>query len=333
MTLGRYGTLMPDEARKRARIQLGEVAAGHDPARERRDKLNRPKVSVLAKDYLNYHANLKKRVSTAREDKRMIDTIIVPRFGNQKVEEISARDIDRLMKKMAATPYQANRVRSLLSKMFVISISWGWRTDNPVKSVMRYNETSRERWLDQKELLRLWAVLAEHPNQKHANIVRLLILTGARVGEVRQARWEQFDLDTGVWTKPSHATKQKRLHHFPLSEATLDLLMEIRRIAKKDAEWVFPGAVAGHPTREIKRFWSEARTLASLPDIRLHDLRHTFASQLVSRGTSLVIVGRLLGHTQPQTTMRYAHLADDPLRVVANEFSALLEPSGTEAAE
>ena len=140
------------------------------------------------------------------------------------------------------------------------------------------------------------------------------------------ARWEQFDLDAGVWTKPAATTKQRRLHRAPLAAAAVQLLRMIRASVPADCPWVFPGDVEGKPVHEIKWFWNDVRTQAGLPGVRVHDLRHTFASLLVSGGMSLPMIGKLLGHTQVQTTLRYAHLYDDPLRAGLNQLGDMLKP-------
>ncbi len=320
LTLGRHGVLTAEEARKFARQQLGNVAHGKDPAKERQEDRQAPTMKELAQDYMERHAIPNKRPSSIRNDQYMLDNIILPKLGSSKVAEVKRRDIESLLLAMRDTPYQANRVRALLSKMFSLAVSWDWRTDNPAQGIKKYQEQKRDRWLKEDELKRLIAVLDNHPNQKIANIVRLLILTGARKGEVFTDTWDQFDLERGVWTKPAHTTKQKQTEHTPLSQQAVTLLTDIKAAADPDIPYVFPGEVPGQPITDIKRFWNEVRTAANLGDTRLHDLRHTFASHLVSGGVSLPIVGRLLGHTQPQTTQRYAHLADDPLREAVNGF-------------
>jgi integrase len=169
-------------------------------------------------------------------------------------------------------------------------------------------------------LKRLLTALDEHPNQVAANAIRLQLLTGARIGEVLSARWENFDFDRGVWTKPSHHTKQKRTEHLPLSASALALLRGIREGAGDNSAFLFPGRKPDKPIADLKRFWKSVTASAGLEDYRIHDNRHTHASHLVSSGMSLAIVGRLLGHTNPMTTQRYAHLADDPLRAAAEVF-------------
>jgi integrase len=189
--------------------------------------------------------------------------------------------------------------------------------------VKRFPENRRDRWLSLEELTRLKDALDRHPSRRGARAIWLMVLTGARKNEVLQATWDQFDLDRGVWTKPAHTTKQKRVEHVPLSQAAQELLCEIGRDAS--GPYVFPGDAHGKPLQEIKRVWDGVRRETSLQDVRLHDLRHTFASHLVSGGVSLFLVGRLLGHTQASTTERYSHLADEPLREASQRFADLLK--------
>jgi integrase len=212
--------------------------------------------------------------------------------------------------------------------MFSLAIKWRWVTANPTKGVKRYTEAKRTRYLKADELSRLTAALDTFPNQQVANIVRLLLLTGARRGEVLSATWDHLDLEAGVWSKPAHLTKQNKPHETPLGEAAIALLKRIRRDAPED-ERVF--SIAGEPMRDIKRQWEALREAAELPGVRLHDLRHTFASMLASGGASLPMIGALLGHASPVTTARYAHLFQDPLRALANEVGRVVE--GAESAE
>lgn len=332
LTLGRHGVLAPDEARKMARMQLGNVARGDDPARARQEARKAPMMQHLTDDYLERHARPNKRPISVRDDLAMIEKIILPALGSKKIKDVSRRDIESLLISMQKTPYRANRVRALLSKMFSLAKAWDWRAENPVEGIQKFQEEKRDRWLREEELKRLVTVLAEHPNQRNANIIRLLILTGARKSEVLTATWDQFELERGVWTKPAHTTKQKRIEHVPLSGAAATLLSAIkanRATQVPESPFLFPGDVPGQPMKEIKRFWEEVRDAAGLEKVRIHDLRHTFASHLVSSGVSLPIVGRLLGHTQPQTTQRYAHLADDPLREATEGFGGKFGRSPT----
>ena len=260
-----------------------------------------------------------------RDDRSMLDRLILPRLGNLKVAAIGRRDVETLHTSLRTKPYLANRVLSLLSKMLNLAVAWDWRPDNPAKGIPRYHEDRRQRWLSADELARLWAALEVHPNRRAANAVKLLVLTGARRNEVLAATWDEFDLDRGVWTKPSHHTKQKRTEHVPLSGPARALLAALRAEAETNQVYLFPADAPDKPLGDIKNFWRRLCRDAKLEGVRLHDLRHTYASSLVSRGVSLHIVCRLLGHTQPQTTARYAHLDDESLREATNGFGRLVE--------
>ncbi|MBL8676532.1 MAG: site-specific integrase, partial [Alphaproteobacteria bacterium] len=207
-----------------------------------------------------------------------------------------------------------------LSKMFSLAVSWGWREDNPAQGIERFQEEKRDRWLNDEEMQRLFSVLDQYSGHLTAYVFKFLLLTGARKGEALQATWDQFDLEKGVWTKPSHLTKQKKREHIPISDKTLEILHTLKKINPKNSPYLFPGKISGQPLKEIKTFWKTILKKANLENVRIHDLRHTHASHLVSNGLSLSIVGKLLGHTQASTTQRYAHLADEPLRQAADFF-------------
>jgi integrase len=207
------------------------------------------------------------------------------------------------------------------------------RSDNPAKGIARNAETKRKRYLKADELARLTAVLTKHGDKQAANIVRLLLLTGARSGEVLGARWEQFNLKTGVWVKPAATTKQKSEHEVPLSAPARQLLNELKKKAAKDAEFVFPGKGGIKHRTDLKKAWPAICKAAEITGLRVHDLRHSYASFLVSAGLSLPVIGALLGHTQPSTTARYAHLADDPLRKATETVGAIIDGAGKPGAE
>lgn len=321
--IGVHGQINTEIARDKARQFLAEVSQGEDPSAIKKQHRDKPTVQYLVQDYLEGHA-AKKRAKSVMEDKKLINSIIEPYFGNKKVDAVTRRDIEQLHTKMSNRPYSANRAVALLSKMFSLAVGWGWRADNPAQGIERYQEQKRERWLQGEELERFWSILDAYPNNRTALLVKFLLLTGARKGEAMSSTWSQFDLKQGVWTKPSHMTKQKKTEHLPLSSDALDLLNQLKRLNTEKSTYVFPGRKEGEPIKEIKTFWKKLLTEANIEDLRVHDLRHTHASHLVSSGMSLSIVGKLLGHTQASTTQRYAHLADAPLRQAAELFSTKL---------
>ena len=316
-TIGQHGPLMSfTQAKDIATGLLSDVLRGGDPVSEAQVIREAPVMRDLCQQYLAVHAIPKKRPKSVANDRSMLDRLILPKFATQKIRDVRHKDVQTFHNSLRATPYQANRTLSLLSKMFELSVKWGMRFDNPAKGIEKFHEEKRYRWLSTDELTRLSVVLDNHPNRKAANAIRLQLLTGARIGEVLNATWKDFDFDRGVWTKPSHHTKQKRTEHLPLSKAAVRLLSGIKS-ASGEASLVFPGRSPNKPIVDLKKFWRSVLSDANIQDYRIHDNRHTHASQLVSSGMSLAIVGRLLGHTNPMTTQRYAHIADDPLREAA----------------
>jgi len=321
-TIGQHGPLLSfNQAKELAKGHLSDVVRGHDPVAKASATRNSPTVEDLSDDYLTKHALPKKRSKGVQEDQSMLNRFILPKVGRLKVSEVKHQDIQSLHSGMRKTPYQANRVLSLLSKMFELSKIWGWRPDNPARGIEKFHEEKRHRWLSDTELSKLTNALDEHPNQKAANAIRLQLLTGSRIGEVLNAKWSEIDFERGAWVKPSHHTKQKRTEHLPLSSAALQLLTTMNE-AEFTSEYLFPGKNPEKPLYDLKRFWRTIMLASDIKDYRIHDNRHTHASQLVSSGMSLTIVGRLLGHTNPITTQRYAHLADDPLREAAEIMAA-----------
>ena len=253
-TLGKHGPFLTfPKAREMARAILADASRGKDPVSDKAAIRNAPTVRDLCADYLSKHAEPKKRPSGVRNDRAVIDKYILASLAGARVADVGFQDLQALHNSLEKTPYQANRTLALLSKMFALSIRWGWRSDNPARGIEKFPEQKRDRWLSDAELLRLTNALDDHPNQTAANAIRLQLLTGARIGEVLSARWSDFDADRGVWTKPSHHTKQRRTEHLPLSGAALALLADMRGAATSGL--LFPGRVAGQPLKELKGFW------------------------------------------------------------------------------
>jgi integrase len=267
----------------------------------------------------------------------MLDNIILPAIGKLRLRAVGRRDIETLRASMKDTPYQCNRVLALLSKMFALAIEWKWTTENPVRGIEKNEEQKRECWLTVEQLQRFREALDSYADQSAANALRLLMLTGSRKSEVLKAEWEQFDLQRGLWTKPRENTKQKKVEHVPLSGPAVKLLEAMLPVNPTGP--LFPGKTGGARV-SLTRPWIQACKAAGLvetttvegkrgpltryhPSVRVHDLRHSFASHLVNNGVSLQIVGKLLGHAQTQTTQRYAHLQNETLRDASDVFGAI----------
>jgi integrase len=274
----------------------------------------------------------RKRPSTQTTYRQQIAAEITPALGRLKVANVTFADIDGVHRMITkrGRPYRANRVLALLSRIFTMAVRWHMRPDNPCKGIERNQEHKRRRYLSADELTRLTKALDEYGDQQSADIIRLLLLTGARRGEALQARWDDFDLASGTWRKPGATTKQKTDHEVPLSSAAVQLLAGLRQRTPRHVEWLFPAAGGSH-RRDVKDAWASICKAANVKGARVHDLRHTYASVLASAGLSLPIIGQLLGHTTPTTTARYAHLFDDPLRAAAERAGAII--TGEPAAE
>jgi integrase len=340
-TIGAYPDWKVAAAREEAKRLKRLVDQGRDPMVERHEERAAPTVNDLVDRYLAEHAP-RKRERSRQEDESLIRQWIRPELGNKRVADLRHADVERVHRKITAygTLTRANRAAALLSKMLNLAVRWEMRVDNPARGLERNQEEKRNRYLAGDELRRLTEALAAHPNQDAANAIRLLLLTGARRGEVLGATWDQFDLEEGVWTKAASFTKQKKLHRVPLSAPVRQLLAEIKHAAdQRPAEanrelspFVFPAQRTarkgvGHLV-EIKGPWAAICKAAQLSGVRVHDLRHSYASILASAGLSLPVIGALLGHTQPGTTARYAHLFDDPLRAATERVGAVVTGNG-----
>ena len=243
------------------------------------------------------------------------------------MSDVTYADVERLHRRITEhAPYRANRVVALLSKMFNLAIRWEMRTDNPTKWIERNQETKIKRYLKPDELARLMTELDKLADKQVVDIIRLLLLTGARSdSEVFSMRWDQLDLDAGKWKKPGSTTKQKTEHEVPLSAEAVQLLEELKERAEDGAKWVFPSRKSTGHRVDIYKPWVALLKAANITDrLRIHDLRHSFASFLVSAGHGLPVIGALLGHTQASTTQRYAHLHDEVQRVATGQVGAMV---------
>lgn len=324
VSIGRHGKITVDEARKLAKEIMGQVAKGENPAEEIAQHRRAPTVAALCERFFDSYVKERCKPSTQREYRRAIDLFIAPALGSFKVVDVERKDIAELHHKFRDKPYQANRTLGVLSKMFNLAEIWGLRPDgsNPCRHVPKYREEKRERYLNQDELQRLGQVLAEVEKDGSESpfvvaAFRLLILTGCRLREIQTLQWS-FITDSGM-ELPDTKTGARRI---PLPQAARAVLSALPRLP--DNPYVIAGAVPGHYVTDLQKPWRRIRARAGLPNVRIHDLRHTYASNAVSSGMPIQMVGRLLGHSQIQTTMRYAHLADDPVRRAAEENAARL---------
>ena len=336
LTLGTHGPVTADEARKLAIDALADANRGADPALEKAEKRKEKTVSDLADRYLTDHAEIKKKPDSVRNDRQMIRDYVKPALGTLPINAVTRRDVVKLHHSLRDRPTLANRVLSLLSKMFALAEAWGLRPDgtNPVRHVEKNQEVKRKRYLSGDELARLGKVLsdAEEAKTELPSVIlclRLLLTTGCRLGEIQTLQWSHVDLTKGVLNLPDSKTGAKTV---PLAGPAIDLLLSAIKI--RGNPYVCPGAKSGGYIIGIPKAWRRIREAADLPDLRIHDLRHSFASVAAAAGLGLPVIGALLGHSQAQTTQRYSHLSMDPLKAASDEVARRiteamsLEPKG-----
>ncbi len=318
--LGRYGELTLHQARTEALDVLRQARQGRDPAEDRSAYRKAPTMADLADRFIEEHSKVNKKPVVVKEDRRRFRKHILPRLSHRRVVDITRADVAELHTAMAATPGAANNVRSLLAKAFNLAEVWGWRPEgsNPTQHVQAYKMPKRERHLSPLELGHLSEILAEAERTRAIGpepiaALRLLILTGCRLNEILKLRWVDVDFDGRCLRLQDSKTGPKVV---PLNSAALALISEIER--QDDNPFVIPGRKAGSHLRSLNGPWQRIRSSAGLDDVRIHDIRHSYASFGVNLGLPLPMIGKVLGHSNSAMTERYAHLADHPVRE-ANE--------------
>jgi len=323
MSLGASTVLTCEQARTRAITIIAAAKNGEDPAAERDAGRKVITVKELADRFDKEHISIRVKASTAKEYRRNLERFILPALGRLTVTNITRADVAKFHHDLRHIPYQANRCLEVISKMFSLAEMWGLRPDgsNPRKHIRKYPEEKRERFLSAAELRRIGEVLREMECEgielpSAILAARLLILTGCRLNEIMTLKWEYIDLSEKVLRLPDSKTGAKVVH---LGQPAIDLLETAERIT--DNPWVITGTLEGKRLSDLQPFWQRVRARAGLKDVRIHDLRHTFASTAVASGQGLPMIGKLLGHTQVQTTARYAHLAAEPVKVAADSVA------------
>jgi integrase len=327
-----------DTARKEALRLLGQFVSGDDPARIRDGQKRDLTISELCQVYLE-EGCAHKKPTTVEIDAGRIKRHIVPMLGRKKVRELDRRDVDKLLKDVAdgktATDERtrargraivtggrgtANKAVALLSAVMSFAVDRRLIDANPILGVKKYKEGRKERYLSADELGRLGVALEAAEGRElpgALTAIRLLALTGARRGEILNARWDQIDIERSILILPDSKTGHKVVL---LGAPAIEVLNNAIRI--EGNPYLCPGKTDGKPVVNVQKAWNRIRNDAGIPDVRLHDLRHSFASVSAAEGDSLLVIGKLLGHSNPSTTERYAHLADDPIRRAADKTSS-----------
>lgn len=320
VTIAAYGEITFEQAKREAQRIRSEAVLGGDPAA----KKEKVKAVILYRELADMH--LAHAASHHRSDgaQRILRNHVMPRWGKLRLDEIKQQDITRWLaekRQGGMAPASIAKIRTTLSKSFELARQWELFDGNPTRHCPKeaYNN-ARERYLTSEEAnaLRLACECSTNPQLK--NIVGLLLLTGARKSELLKAKWSDIDLEKRTWTL--NMTKNGRGRHVPLSQAAMDI---IGQLPKYDGcPWLLPNPLTLLPFTDIKRSFMQARKLAGLGDVHLHDLRHSYASALAGAGVDLYTVGKLLGHVNVVSTARYAHLANDTLMAAAEVGAAKL---------
>lgn len=320
-TIGKYGPLTVFSATKQAKRVIAEIALGTDPMEKKTSEQMGRSVAALFEIFFEENTKTQWKHRTAQEYRSLYDRFIRPAIGRRKACEIKQIDISRLHRSLCDTPRQADHMRALLSKFF------NWLefeevrpiNSNPVKNVRRLDKSAgRERFLTTEEMQRLGRALVhfEQSRPQLVALVRLLIFTGARLSEIATLKWEYVDMGAAVLSLPDSKTGRKRIY---LPAPALQLLANTVRV--EGNPYVLPGKKAGGHYRGAQKGWQQLRRFAGLEDVRMHDLRHSYASIAAAGGVPLQMVGALLGHADVKTTQRYSHLADTPVRRAADRIS------------
>ncbi|MBU2580251.1 MAG: site-specific integrase [Alphaproteobacteria bacterium] len=348
-SIGEHGTpWTPETARREAQRLWGEIRSGTNLIAIREARRDQPTVSELCERFLDEYARPHKKPLSLAADERNIANHIKPLLGSRTVAELTRNDIDDFKRKVAegrtarpavpiskggrgglpvtGGPGAANRTLALLSKMFSMAEQWGWRPDhsNPCHKIVRYAENKNERFLSSAEISRLGGVLDALDRDRRENLyataaIRILLLTGARLSEIIWLQWQHVDLERGLLHLPDSKTGKRPVFLNKLAIQIIDRLQP-----KPDNPFVFASDMPGRPIQSIQHVWQRVRVKADLKGVRIHDLRHSFASLAAANGASLPLIGRMLGHSTPLTTQRYAHLVNDPVRDANDAVGATL---------
>ena len=341
-TIGQHGSpWTPATARQEATRILGLVASGVDPSEQKRLAKHDISVNELCDLYLEEGTSAKK-ASTIAMDKSRIDAHVRPLLGMKRLKQVNKAEVSRFIRTVASGGTSkdkktgprgrsivkggqgvANRTLGMLGAMFEFAIEQGLIATNPARGIKKFKEGRPARFLSNAEMVRLGDALRS-AETKGVNLyalaaIRLLLLTGCRRNEILELRWEQVDFDTGFLRLGDSKTGAKVV---PVGASVLSLLSELPRVVSNP--YVIPGEKTGNHFVGIQKVWTRVRRAARLEDVRLHDLRHSFASVSARSGESLLVIGKVLGHKTSAATSRYAHLSDDPIRAAAELVSSTI---------
>ena len=335
ITVGRHGVIGADEARRRAGLIIARIRAGEDLAEPPVPKPQGPTLAALAERYLREHVAVRCKPSTAAQYRLAIERYIVPALGERTVASIGRSHVADLQHALRDRPAMANLVVATLARLIDQALAWGVVREmtNPCRTAQKYRVRRRERFLTDAEFRRLGQALDELEGSARisphaAAAIRLLMLTGCRRNEILTLRWEDVHLEAHELRLADSKTGPRTVS---LSAEAAEVLAALDRVPANP--WVIPGTKQGQRLSSIFEPWRRVRARAGLDDVRIHDLRHSYASRALALGESLPVIAKLLGHAQIQTTARYTHLTRDAVKDaatrVAEDIAEDLFPSNT----
>ncbi len=328
--LGKFPDLSISKARDATAELTGEIAKGNDPAAERRARRESPTLEALFLHWWENHSKPHKR--TWADDKRIFDKYL-GKHRNRRLATITKADVQRWHTAFGTDhgPYQANRIRALLSAMYGLATDLGYDGPNPCAGVRRFKEETRERFLQPDEMRTFFEALAEE-DPLWRDYFLTLLFTGGRRGNVARMRWDEIDLNQAVWYLPGKQAKGGVPMAVVLPDPVMTVL-QARREADPSGTWVFPSKRLDGPIEDPRKAWERIRKRSGLTDLRMHDLRRSLGSWQATLGTSLLVVGKSLGHRDHKTTEIYARLQLDPVRESVAKATAAMVESGAAVIE
>ena len=324
ITIGQHGVLTAEEGRTLAKKVLGDIASGRDPSSEKQHKRRAPTVAGLCDRFLDEYVYEHCKPATARDYRSIIRRFIQPELGPLPIAEVTRADVIAFHYKLRSTPYQANRAASMVSKLFNLAEDWGLRQagTNPARRIKKNREEEKKRFLSDAEQERLGAVLLEalesgSEGLYQVSAIMLLMLTGCRLNEILTLRWDY--VGSHHLNLPDSKTGKRRI---PLPREAHEILSALPRVSGNP--FVIVGQAEGSHLINLQKPWRRIRQLAGLGDVRIHDLRHTYASVAMKAGIDPFTLKEIMGHKNLSTTLRYAHLEDEAVQRAAGAVASRL---------